>query len=183
MNCFAPSLHPLARQGVLLIMLGVAGAAMAQLDDQPAASPTPGSIQRGIWEADMPGGAYIVRLASITSVSMHEYLVDAAARVTEVNIGTTGTELVRFYYIEPNIPKAPDGVGQGLMNVAKEKAENVAERVAPDNDVWRKVIKNYPMTTHARTIEYRVASKESLQKLFDSIKQAWLRDSGGVFKP
>jgi len=131
----------------------------------------------------MPGGTYIVRLASITSISSQEYVVDAAARVTEVNIGTTGTELVRFYYIEPNIPKAPDGIGQGSMDAVKDKAEALADRVAPDNDVWRKVIKNYPMTTHARTIEYRLASKESLQKLFDSVKQAWLRDSGGVFKP
>jgi hypothetical protein len=30
------------------------------------------------------------------------------------------------------------------------------------------VVKNYPTTTHARTIEYRVASRDSLNKVFTS---------------
>ena len=33
-------------------------------------------------------------------------------------------------------------------------------------DVWKKVVKNYPATTHARTVEYRLTSREQLNKIF-----------------
>src|SRR5476649_2058972 len=153
----------------LFILFGSAGTVMAQ--DEAAPTPSPSTLRRGVWEADMPAGEYIVRLASITSISMHEYVVDAAARVTEVNIGTTGSDLVRFYYIEPNIPKPPDGIGQGVMDMAKEKAQTVTDRVGESDVVWQKVIKNYPMTTHAKTVEYRLSSKDTLNKLFESVKE------------
>jgi hypothetical protein len=164
----------------LLVAFGISqiGSARAQ---EP--SPTPASTKRGVWQAELPGGKYIVRLSAITAISMHEYVVDNAARVTEVNIGTAGAEYVRFYYIEPNIPaKAPDGIGQSTLNLLQEKAEDASNRVGAD-DAWKKVVKNYPTTTHAHTIEYRLSSKDALSKLFDSVQHAWLDDHGGTFKP
>ncbi|HRJ71092.1 MAG TPA: hypothetical protein PLS03_02640 [Terrimicrobiaceae bacterium] len=146
------------------------------------ASPTPGQLRRGIWTAELPGGTYVVRLSAITSVSIHEYVVDGSARVSEVNVGTIGSELVRFYFIEPNIPQTPNGIGQSAVELAKDRAKEVISRAGAD-DVWQKVAKNYPTTTHARTVEYRLADKETLKKLFESVQDSWVNNRAATFKP
>jgi hypothetical protein len=51
------------------------------------------------------------------------------------------------------------------------------------DDVRTKVVKSYPTTTHAHTVEYRLVDRESLNKLFDSIEEAWLNGRAGSFKP
>lgn len=164
-----------------LLLILFLGASLPVVMAQEA-SPTPGQIKRGIWQADLPGGKYIVRLSAITAVSIHSYIVDGAARVSEVNIDTTGNELVRFYFIEPNTPQTPNGIGQSAIELIKDKAQEAVSRGGAD-DVWSKVVKNYPTTTHARTVEYRLSTKASLQKLFESVQDAWLDGKPGVFKP
>lgn len=144
-------------------------------------SEKPRDIKNEVWVAEMPAGKYIVRLTTITSVSMHEYVVDGSLRVTEVNVSTKGSELARFYYLEPNTPTAPGGVGQSAIDKVKERAEEVGERVGADT-LWQKVSKNYPTTTHAHTIEYRLGSKDNLRKLFESVEKAWLDGEGRTFK-
>ncbi len=149
---------------------------------QGEVSEMPRDIRKEVWVAEMPAGKYIVRLTAITSVSMHEYVVDGTVRISEVNIGTNGSELARFYYIEPNIPNSPNGVGQSGIDKVKEKLQEATER-AGDDQFWQKVSKNYPTTTHAHTVEYRVGFKETLTKLFESAENAWLKGNGGTFKP
>lgn len=144
-------------------------------------TPTPPSGRAATWQASLPGGTYAVRVSYMTSVSMHEYVVDGAARVTEVNIGTTGSELVRFYFIEANVPKAPGGVGQSVINEVQDKINEGSTRAGLD-DAWQKVVKNYPTTTHAHTVEYRIGTKEALQKLFDSAMRSFLTAQPGTFK-
>ena len=146
------------------------------------ASPTPDQVRRGIWRAELPGGEYIVRLSAITSVSLHEYVVDGAARVAEVNISTSGSQLARFYFIEPYPPKAPVPAGQKVLSAIENKAKEATARVETD-DVRTKVVKSYPTTTHSHTVEYRLVDRESLSRLFDSIEEAWLSGRAGSFKP
>ncbi|MEI6351988.1 MAG: hypothetical protein WCP06_12890 [Verrucomicrobiota bacterium] len=45
----------------------------------------------------------------------------------------------------------------------------------PEWRSWKKVVKTYPGSTHAHTIEFRLDSKDQLQKIFNSADQA-LRD-------
>lgn len=144
-------------------------------------SEIPRDIKNEVWTADMPAGKYIVRLSAITSVSMHEYVVDGSVRVIEVNVGTKGSELARFYYLEPNTPQAPGGIGQSAIDKVKERAEEASDRLGAST-LWQKVTKNYPTTTHARTIEYRVGSKDDLKKLFESVEKSWLDGEGRTFK-
>jgi hypothetical protein len=146
------------------------------------ASPTPDQLRRGIWRAELPGGAYLVRLSAITSVSLHEYIVDGAARVAEVNIATSGSELARFYYIEPYPPKPPVAAGQKALSTIEDKAKEASARLET-SDLRAKVVKSYPTTTHAHTVEYRLSDRESLNKLFNSIEDAWLSGRAGSFKP
>ncbi len=166
----------------LLAAIISAAALMPAALSQPASpSPSP-EVKRGVWRAELPGGIYIVRLSSITSLSLHEYVVDGAARVAEVNVATSGSELARFYFIEPLAPKSPVGLGQSGINLVTERAGELLARTGADS-VTNSVLKNYPASTHAHTIEYRIESKDMLQKLFDSAEKAWLDERAGTFKP
>jgi hypothetical protein len=146
----------------------------------PTPTPRPGAAIP-IWRCELPGGTYEVALRSIVSVSQCEYIVDGAARVTEVNVDTDGNMAVRFYYLEPMTPNSPIGLGQSAINKAQEIAEEMASRTGQE-EVWQKVMKNYPTTTHAHTIEYRLESKDQLDKLYKSASKAFREVRPGIFK-
>jgi len=107
------------------------------------------------------------------AVSTHEYVVDGVARVTEMNIDTPGTLAVRFYYIEPLTTNSPLGIGQATLDKVQELTTQAEGRVSSGDAVWEKVVKNYPTTTHAHTVEYRLQSKDQLMSLFNSAEQAF----------
>jgi hypothetical protein len=107
-------------------------------------------------------------------VSIHDYVVDGVARVTEMNIETPGTTEVRFYYLEPLTPASPVGVGQSALDKVQELANEASGRLNPgDEPPWEKVVKSYPTTTHAHTVEYRLDTLDDLQNLFNSAEQAF----------
>ncbi len=130
----------------------------------PATNPVP--TNRAIWRCTLPGGVYEVVAGAILSVSSHEYVVDGAARVTEVNVDTSGQMAVRFYYIEPAATSGPGGIGAATLGKVQSLMTEAAERSG--TDAWKKVAKSYPVTTHARTVEYRLASKDGLNKILAS---------------
>lgn len=165
----------------LISILILSWASLAHLHAQTP-TPTPDTpSDRGIWRAVLPGGTFVVALSAISSVSSHEFVVDNSTRVTEVTVGTDGSLIGRFYYLEPNVPDAPGGVGQSAITFLQDKIAEGAERTG--TDAWKKVIKSYPASTHAHTVEYRIDSKEVLQKLFKNLETAWLRGRGDTFKP
>lgn len=135
---------------------------------------------QGFWQANLPGGNFIVQVNRITSVSRHRYLLDGALVVDEVTVDTTGQALARFYFISPvgaggtvgDTANAALQQGKGLLDAAGQK-------VGVDLD--NMVIKKYPDTTHARTIEYRIPTESQLTSLFNSAKQAWQTGQGGQF--
>lgn len=169
----------------LLILLAMELSAFAQ-SPSPAASSSPDAsatpaVLSAIWRCDLPAGTYEVAVRAIISVSRHEFIVDGVARVTEVNVDTQGNMAVRFYYIEPNTPKAPSGVGQSAIDRASELAKEVAGRTGAD-DIWKRVIKSYPTTTHAHTIEYRVGNEDQLKQIFTSVQTAFESGQGSTLK-
>lgn len=143
----------------------------------PSATPSVTNIP--MWRCNLPGGSYSVALRAIVSVSSHEYLVDGVARVTEVNIDTLGNALARFYYIEPSTPNSPIGLGQATIDKAQQLLQEGAARSG--QDVWQKVVKNYPTTTHSHTIEYRVADKDTLTRLYTSAESSLRLNRNSVF--
>lgn len=138
--------------------------------------------ETGWWSATLPKGEYQVRLASVESYSHHEYAVDRTFRVTEFTVGTTGRVIARFYHLEPLIPSVP--VGQSIINSVQDKVQDGIERVTETTGVSEPlldaVIKNYPTTTHAGMVEFRVANKDTIQQLFNSLKRA-MRTGSGTF--
>ena len=117
----------------------------------------------------------------ITSISTHEFVVDGVARVVEVNVGTTGSTLARFYYIEQIEPSTPMGVGQSAITTLQDRLKEGADRTGQE-ELWRKVVKNYPTATHAHTVEYRLQSRKDLMDLFESAEEAWMRNKSRQFK-
>jgi hypothetical protein len=148
----------------------------------PGATPPPDQGRLALWKCELPGGTYEVALRNIISVSSHDYVVDNVARVTEVNIDTNGSTVVRFYYLEPVKPSAPSGIGQSALDRVQELAKEASGRVGADQ-IWQKVTKNYPTTTHAHTVEYRLESKDQLTALFTSVERAWRTGVAAQFKP
>lgn len=139
----------------------------------PAPVPAPAGDRSviKIFRATLPGGTYEVAVGAIIAVASHEYLVDGVARVTEVNIDTAGSLLARFYYLEPAKPNTPLGIGSATVDAAQRLLQEAADKTG--QDAWKKVVKTYPTTTHARTVEYRVASLEQLTKIYEAAEAAF----------
>ena len=170
------------RWALTIFLFAAATAAPAQTPS-PSASPTPPPPSRlGIWRYELPGGTYEVALRAIVSVSVHEYFVDGATRVNELNLDTDGNMAVRFYYLEPAAAKSPVGLGQSVLDRAAALAKEAAGRVV-DEQVWERVVKNYPTTTHAHTIEYRVESDEQLKQIFVSAQSAFESGQSATYRP
>ena len=152
----------------------------------PTTEPPPANESDGdkegsprFWQAKLPGGSYMVALDRITSVSRHKYLLDGTLIVDEVTIDTTGQALVRFYYISP----VTSGVSGTAASKLVERAAALADRTAQTmgSELQNMVVKQYPLTTHAKTIEYRLLSEKQLDVLFTSAKTAWETGKGRIF--
>lgn len=137
---------------------------------------TDAEAQNPFWDCTLPGGSYTVALNKISVVSIHEFNVPGG-RVTEFNIVTEGSALARFYFMDAAIPAG----GTAIAEVAKarllEVANTAADRTGTDR-AWEKVMKDYPLATHAHTIEFRIPTKADLLALHDSAKRAWMTGRG-----
>lgn len=146
----------------------------------PLAQPVPG---RTFWKAELPGGNFVVAHAAIREVSTQQYIVDGAAKVTEVNIDTGGEFKPRFYYLEPLANDAASALpaGQEVNDQVQNQLKSAASAVNPGDPVWMKVVKNYPATTHAGTIEFRLETLEQLQDLYRSVESSWVNAKSETF--
>lgn len=134
------------------------------------------------WRVILPAGIYQVRLDRIQSISTHEYTIEPVLRVTELTVETGGSVVTRFYFQETVTPQSPLGLGQSGIDLVKNKTEEIAERLAGDKAPWKRVVKVYPTTTHAHTVEYRLSSKETVEELRKSAEKAWTTGLGEEIK-
>ena len=178
------------RTRLVLVLLGLSLFCSALAPDAPAQSTNSGSSTnlpsvRPFWRAELPGGTYTVALAAITSVSIHDYLVDGSLAVTEVVIDTGGSTTCRFYSLNKvNVP-TPGGIGQTTIQEGLKQADRLAQTATGTTSgtaPWKQVVKNYPATTHARTVEYRLDTKEDCEALFNSADEAWRRNNTRIFQ-
>jgi hypothetical protein len=162
----------------LLFLVALTGFSQAQT---PAPTPAPTTVTdievpTSFWDCTLPGGNYTVALSKISVVSLHEFNLPGG-RVTELNIVTEGDALARFYFMEAVLP----GGGTAAADLAKTRltglAEAAADRTGTDK-TWQKVQKDYPLATHAHTIEFRLATKADLTALHASAKRAWMTGKG-----
>lgn len=137
-----------------------------------------------VWKAELPGGEYVVRLTAVNSVSLHRYTVDGTLDVTEMTIATNTNVTARFYHIEPKTPSGPGGAGDSVIRTVKDRAQQAIEKASQTlaSTLTTEVVKNYPVTTHAHTVEYRLPTADALQAAFDSARSAWLTNRPGSYQ-
>lgn len=158
----------------LLIHLSICAPLAAQTPAPPQNPTASDEIESNpqFWQATFAnGGHYLVRMGTIVSASKHEYISDAAARVVEVTLGNSSSVVARFYYFEPILKDTPIAAGQMILNRAEDVKNQVASRVAP-SATRLQVVKNYPTSTHAHTVEYALQTEAALTSLYNSIMAA-----------
>lgn len=131
------------------------------------------------WQANLSGGHFMVALDRIASVSRHKYVLDGALIIDEVTVDTVGQALARFYYITPVTDAAPENAVTGLADRGRELLDKTTDRVGID--VQNMVVKKYPLTSHAKSIEYRILSAGGLTALYDSVRASWETGRGRKF--
>ncbi len=168
-------------------------ALLAALPWAHAQSPAPSGDDRNVipdvpqpnrfWQATLPGGHYMVALDRIASVSRHRYLLDGAVIVDEVTIDATGQALARFYHLQPVTAEAGGSAAGEAAARVTARAGELADKAAQyaGTGIHQMVVKKFPETTHARTVEYRLLSAEELAGLHASIRSAWESGRGRKF--
>ncbi|MBK1789824.1 hypothetical protein [Persicirhabdus sediminis] len=161
-----------------ILLSSLAFTLLATAQDKPSAEESSGN--RRLWQANINDGSYVVVLDRISSISKHEYILEGTPlKVTEVNIETMGSALARFYYIAPVTDDAGSNVGSHLSERSRELLSEAGSRAGADTETI--VAKQYPTTTHAKTIEYRIADIDDLDKLFESLRKAVSTGRGSKF--
>jgi hypothetical protein len=131
---------------------------------------------------------YYGKEAAIHSISKQEY-VTSGFRVVEINIVTAGNGLLRIYHsralklgeLQAAMADGADAAGvpsaiqrspvpPGVQQMA-DRASGIAEAMTSDT-----VMKEYPLATHARTIEYRIQTRSELLDLFDELQKHWIKE-------
>ena len=165
---------------LLFAFLSVSPCVFSQNDNNQNNSSSE-QIPSRFWKATLPGGEYMVALNSISSIAKHTYIVDGAARVFEVSVADRSSAIARFYFIEPVTDSSPINAGQVVLDRLKSVTKEASERLGA-GDVWDQVIKNYPSSTHAKTVEFRLSVKSNIDSIYSSIARAWERGRGENFK-
>jgi hypothetical protein len=133
------------------------------------------------WQAELPGGEYIVDLKKVTSISHHQYIVQAGVRVWEMIIADGSSTVVRFYVMEPLRPNNESNPVSTAISKATDLATSTANSLDAD-PVFQRVVKDYPTSTHAHTVEYRLDSRKNLEALYKHLRNALLTGTPGTFK-
>ena len=128
--------------------------------------------------------------AGVQSISTQEYIT-TNFRVIELNIVTQGSALLRIYYSRPLRPgelqqAMSDGIGAAgipggssiIQRPLPPQVQAMADRAAGVSEAVTvtEVIIEYPIATHAHTIEFRIGSREELLELHQELKKHWLKE-------
>ena len=135
---------------------------------------------RRFWQASLPGGEFVVALDRISSISKHQYLLDGSLIITEVTIDTVGNALTRIYQITPASEYSNLSTAQKIVERGNDLLDRAGQRTG--TDLQTMVQKKYPVTTHSKSVEYRVADLGTLDALFGSVNRAWKTGKGRKFR-
>lgn len=177
-----PQHIPSAMKTILTaLLLLTAGLSFAQTTAAPG-TPQETDSNPAFWQASFEnGGHYLVKLNQITCASKHEYIGNGAARVIEVTIGCDTSVVARFYFLEPVGKDASVAAANVIINRVEDVAKTAAARVSP-TAARLNVVKDYPNTTHAHTVEYVVQAEATLNSLYGSLMQAINTGRGRTWK-
>lgn len=120
-----------------------------------------------LWQATLSDSAKVVlAVPSITSVSMHPYLVNGTALVTEVTVDTVGNNTIRFYYMHAEDSLTGSTPARSALGTARK---SVAQAIGGQKDEGEIPSVKFPEGTYGHSIEYQVSSQEDLEKIYKSL--------------
>ena len=150
-----------------------------------------GVRNKALFGIEFDGGKrdYVAKEAAISSISLQNYIT-TSYNVLEINIVTDGTALVRIYHSRTiKNSELQEALGKGtsaaigpkssiLQRPLPPKIQEMADRAAGIQEALTSttVIKDYPIATHARTVEYRISSRVELVDLYDELRKHWLKE-------
>lgn len=158
-----------------------------------AVSVTTGGVQnQAIYSIEFPGETrtYSASEAGVQSISTQEYIT-ANFRVIELNIVTQSTALLRIYYSRPLRPgELQQAMSDGISTTGIPGSSSIIQRPLPpqmqaladraagvsEAITGTEVMKEYPIATHAHTIEFRIGSRDELLELHQELKKHWLKE-------
>lgn len=122
------------------------------------------------------------RADSVNSISIQTYLT-ASFRVSEVVIDMHGSPIqLRIYHTGALDPREEaerlhSNTGVKSVGIPTLGTPSPIKKALEGSDKLTNtyVFKEYPVTTHAKTIEYRVSSRDELVKLYSTLRDHWLR--------
>ena len=154
-----------------------------QTDSENPQGITDTQVKNRFWQASLGGGSYMVALERISAISRHQYLLDGSVKVDEVTIDALGQSLVRIYFLSPVTDEMRGSSAGNAASRIVDRGRDLLDRNAGRTgvDVNTMVVKKYPETTHARTIEFRVQSSQALDALYKSVRTAWENGRGRQF--
>jgi len=136
-------------------------------------------VIRPFWKCKMPGGTFLIPLDRISNVSTHEYVVQGAGRVWEMVVADHSSTIARFYYMESASKlKDPVVTGESGLKYTEAVLEKAAKATGTE-EIWKRVVKEYPHATHAHTVEYRLEDIKTMNRLFDHLSECWTLDKPG----
>ena len=131
------------------------------------------------WVAQFPNGNnYMVRMDKIASASKHEFIANATVRVVEVTVATDSAVVARFYFMEPAGKDSSLAAVTTPLERAQSTLQDGVSRVSPTLGKQH-VVKDYPTTTHAHTVDYVVQQEDTLNSLYASLTAAINQGVGG----
>lgn len=137
------------------------------------------SFAKPFWIGNFGEGQVIIALDQITSVSKQKYVLDGGYVIREIVVDTNGNNTIRIYFISPVSEESNIAAiriaSDRMQDLLKQGNDRVGSAAIDPNTA---VTKNYPTTTHAHTIEFRVANVALLDSVYNSIVSAWLNGRG-----
>jgi hypothetical protein len=171
------------KKSLIFLWMGLLVSATAVKAQEPEVEPKDKAGESNgparFWQATLGGGHYMVALDRISSVSRHKYVLDGALIIDEVTVDTNGQALARFYFITPISAGTKESTVAGIVERGRELVDQAAERAG--TQVQNMVVKKYPLTSHSKSIEYRVLSEAELTALYNSVRTAWETGRGRKF--
>ena len=148
---------------LLPLLLLFATPLVAQTSGDDTSNATDEEGLKRFWQLSLPDGNFMVALERIASISRSTYVLDGGLIVTEVTIDTVGNALCRIYQITP----AGEGGAASVVKNGTQRALELAGRAeeVTGSNLTTMVQKSYPTTTHAKTIEYRIQDRATLDSL------------------
>lgn len=135
-----------------------------------------------LWIGNFASGQFVINLNKVVCIAKQSYVLDATLFVREVTIDTSGgSSQIRIYCIEPLTEKASNNALDIINDRAKGLGKNASAKVAEGVNPETVVTKSYPTTTHAHTIEFRVATPQEIDLCYTSILNAYKSGKGRVF--